>query len=497
MSTATKKLLAKLETSLTGLAEKANTIDSRLDAMKRPATGARAIDNPAPTAPNRDWASGHAPAARSGSESSLSSRGFMFSKLAHAKGEQNPDIAKNEIAFCAGLTRKAIAAGYKTEHHTNSILIPIMPELLPTDLLSQEEFHEAKQYMTAGVQNGDIDQLKWHLGKANVVAPANPQSWVDQSAGGSFVPPPMFGTPIELLRNKAALLNAGATVVPLGPSGRMIFPRLTNATQAGWTGENVPQTPSQAGTGTLELSAKKVWGIVVLPGELIRFGSPSIEILIRNDLFQSVALVMDYGMLQGPGSSNVPLGIATQCSNTSLPGYVAASTTAYGVSGYGNALVNVVSNELTPQNVYDFTAAIKANNATPTTYIMRPEMAVGFRKARWTPYSSGTNAGGFTFDLTRKQGDPTVMELDGLPVVETVQVSNTRGTGAQTYIICMNGPDFLVGMFGAIEFTQSDVGWTLQSQDQVMIRALLSCDGGSRHPSSIAFADGLGYAVGP
>lgn len=479
--------------ALKGLSETANSMKSQLDAMKRPATTARSIN--APLNPDIYVQDGRAPMIRQG-DSVLSSRGFMFGKILQAKAEKNDDIAKNELAMCENFTKKACKAGFKMASHTSGFLLPVFPDLLPSDLVDNNEYHEMKSYIAAGVDRADPGQLNWYLKKANVTAPAPVQSWLDQSVGGAFVPPPMFGAPIELLRNKAAMLNAGATVVPLGPSGRIIFPRLTQATQGGWTGENTAQTPSQAGTGTLELQAKKAWGIVVMPGELIRFGSPAVEVMIRNDLFQTVSLITDKGFLDGAGSSNVPLGISTMGANTGT-GYVAPSATAYGTSGYGIALPYVVSNELTPQNIYDFEAAIKANNANPTVWIMRPEMAAGFFKARTSTYSGGNQTGQFVFDVTRGQGDGQPDRLGRYPIVESVQVSNTRGNGSQTYIICMNGPDYYVGMFGAIEFTQTDTGWTLVSQDQVAVRALISCDGGSRHPGSIAFADSLGYAIGP
>jgi HK97 family phage major capsid protein len=483
--------------TLKGIVDRLNNMDARFDAMAKPQTGARPVGG---LDPQRSvyTPDGTAPAARRG-ESALSSRGFMFSKLLHAKAVGDDNIAKNELALCKSFSQKAYGQHFKPlySNMAQGFLVPVFPDLLPTDLLDNNEYHEAKSYIAAGINGADPEEVKWWMTKANVVAPSNVQSWVDQSVGGAFVPPPMFGAPIELLRNKAAMLNAGATIMPLGPSGRITFPRLTNATTGGWTGENTQMTPSQAGTGLLELSAKKAWGVVVLPGELIRFGSPATEVMIRNDLFQTVSLIMDKGFLDGAGSSNVPLGIATMGASTTAPPYVAASSTAYGVSGYGIALPYIASNEVTPQNVYDFIAAIKANNAVPTVWIMRPEMAAGFFKARSTPYSSGTNAGQFVFDITRSQSDPQKMVLAGLPIVETVQVSNTRGNGSQTYIICMNGPDFYVGMFGAIEFTQTDQGWTLLSNDQVAVRALISCDAGSRHPGSISFADQVSYAVGP
>ena len=44
--------------------------------------------------------------------------------------------------------------------------------------------------------------------------------------------------------------------------------------------------------------------------------------------------------------------------------------------------------------------------------------------------------------------------LSGLPITRSTNVSKSRGSGSQTYVICMDGADYLIGMFGAIESTR-------------------------------------------
>ncbi len=445
------------------------------------------------------------PAARIG-ENIMGSRGFRFGKMLACIGNPNEqhlrDDCKIELEFCDRIARKMHAYGYASDltNGRSSALVPIWPEAFREDQITDDEYREMHQLIHEGVRGADWDEMAYHgkrflgyRGKAATAATPS-QSWIDTSIGGGFVPPPTFGPPIELLRNTAAMLRAGATTMPLGPSGRVQMPRLTSATQGGWSGENVVNNPVNAGTGLMTLSAKKAIALVAFPNELLRFGSPAAEAMIRNDLFLTVSLIVDKGCLDGPGSDNIPLGLATMGAQS-----VSGGAPAAGSSGLNTAGVNVITptntGQLAPQDFYEFLAAIASANGIPTSWIMHPKLFYAACKARWTPYSGGTSQGGFTMDMMRSLADDFTERIVGKPAVLSTQVSKTRGSGAQTYIICMNGPDYILGMFGAIEFTQSNQGLNLVSADQTLIRAILTADGGPRHPGEVAFCDSLNFSV--
>ena len=437
-----------------------------------------------------------APWGRKG-ENIMGSRGFSFARLIAGIGSdsrQQLEKSKIELEFADRFAREMEKCGWRSDRK-NSYLAPLWPEGFDTDSVPEGLYQEMKSLVYAGTANADPNEVAWleqkYYGQKAAATPASPaQSWIDQTLMGSFVPPPTFGPPIELLRNKEAMMSAGCTVMPLGPSGRLIMPRLTGATQGGWSGENTGQTPNTASTGSLELSAKKVIGIVALPNELLRFASPAAEVLIRNDLFKTVALIADKGLLEGPGSSNQPLGLATMATAGMTPGTAGTST-------YGCNYLGVTSNQLTGQQTYDFLSTIEENNGEATAWIMRPKMAYAFYQARWTPYSGGTSQGGFLFEITRNLDGKAQKNLAGIPITSTVQVSNNRGVtdGSQTYILCLNAEDYIFGMFGAIEFTQTDAGFTLLASDQVAVRAVLTCDGGLRHPGLLTMADQVKFTI--
>lgn len=419
-----------------------------------------------------------APRARQG-EDIMTSRGFHYGKaLGVLGGKLRPDEAKVEMDYCHRFTDICVKQGYRP-HNANSVLVPFWPEAFSEDSLSQSEYFEMKSLLAAGVSRADPDEAQYYTNRFSTKAAIAPaQSWIDQSAGGSFVGPATFGAPIELLRNTEVFMKAGATVIPLGPSGRMTFPRLTGATTANWSAENVQNTPTTAQTGQLELSAKKVIGTVVLPNELLRFGSPATEAIIRNDLMKSASLVLDKGLLDGPGSNNQPLGLATM-----------------GAAGQLATVTPAASNQLSPQDAYNFQAVVESNNATPNCYVMHPTLKWGWYEARWTPYSGGGQLGGFMFDMVRGPDGSMDSYLGGLKIVSSTQISKTRGSGSQTYMLCFDASDYYLGLFGAIEFASSDSGYQLLSQDATAVRAILTGDGAPRHPGAVGFADALNLTV--
>ena len=445
----------------------------------------------------------HAPWARKG-ENIMGSRGFSFAKLIGSIAGVIPhDQAKMERELSQRMRQNFTAHGYQIKHH-ESQMAPIAPSFFSKEHVSDTEYHEMKQMLNASIEGADREEAEWLQKKAfeaqgKAATAASPSmSWIDSSVGATFVPPPMFGEPIELLRNKEALMNAGATVVPLGPSGRMILPRLTSATQGGWVGENTVQAPINPVTGQVTLGAKKVMGLVVLPNEFLRFATPAGETMVRNDLFKTIALIADNGFLLGPGSDVQPLGLITMATTS------VASTTAGTISSssYGCVYVNATgSNQLAPQDLYNFRAGIEENNGTPTAWIMRPTMRAGIAKSRFTPYSGGDSKGTFIFDLTRSMGDGTDTKLDDMKIISTAQMPNNRGTtigttgSTNTTVLCLDATDYIIGMFGAIEFFQTDQGWNLASADQSLIRAILSCDGAMRHPGLVACSDAISTTV--
>lgn len=443
----------------------------RIDDTLATGSARRSVRGAVPAAP---------PAARRG-ENIMGSRGFQFGKAVSALRNAIPqEEAKIELEFAGKFTKCMRDQGWKGERG-DSILLPFWPEAFPADVLDQGMYMEMKCLLDAGVSGADPNEVldAWRQGKS-AVSPA--MSWVDQSSGAAFVGPPQFGPPIELARNTETILSV-ATIMPLGPTGQVTMPRLTQATQGGWLGENSAQNPVNPGTGTLNLRAKKAFAIVVVPGELQRYGAPAMEVLVRNDMFKTCGLVADQGFLVGAGSDKVPLGILTAAGQAGNP--------------LGFSIVNpAVANTLSPQDINKFLSAVAQANGKLDVFLMNPVLFYNMDAVRETNYSGGANTGLFVMNPFQTRAEPEQLTWKGRKVIASNQLPLTRGTGSQTAVIGGVGDDFVAGMFGAIEMSATDQGWTLFSSDQIAIRAILSCDGGARHPGWWSICDNLNQAVG-
>lgn len=414
-------------------------------------------------------------------ENSMGSRGFMFSRLVALIGNQlDADQCKVEMDVCGRLRKSMQQVGIGWHQEKNSFLAPFASNYMPADLVDQSTQAELRQMVKAGVANFDRDEMLAMARKAGPEYERKAMSWLDPTIGGSLVGPPEFGELIDLFRNTDALINAGAQVIPLPPSGRIKYPRQTSASAGYWLGENANATETTVGTGDLTLSSKKVVGFITMPNEILRYATVAAEALFRGDLTKTLNLTMDQALLEGGGGDNVPLGLI----NT--PGIATVTPTTVGALG----------NTISPQDIYAFTSATEANNAVMDGFIMRPELFYKFVQARAGVYngSAVVGQGQYTFDQFREMGQGFGKQLGGFKVTTTPQVSQSRVKSSATNLTYMIGgmfTDFIIAMFGGIEFMSTGEGYTLARADQTAIRAILSCDGGPRHPAAFAVADNL------
>ncbi len=451
----------------------------------------------------------------------MNSKGFSFAKMILCVGDPSTysfDVyCPNEKALMTDLTQRLVQGGYHPALECNQMqgmakVAPLIPEYFETEDLSQcisrQDIYGYKAYMAGGVENADPEAADWLAKKyfapqqkaaAGPVTPAQ-AAFADNSLGGSLIGPPTFGPPLELLRNVEALMSAGATTMPIGPTGSILMPKLVAPTTATLLGENKAATPVTYQTGQIELRAKKIVSLVVMPGELLRFGGPNAETLTRNDMMKSVALGMDYQLLFGAGAPAAPLGLFTMAANTATTGggiYVVPTVGVPGRSGFGVVIIQPSNaTQMSPQDIYDFEAGIEQNNGEASAYIMAPTLFAGFRKARWTPYSGGTNQGGFTFDLTRLLEGTTQRAIDGRKVVVTNQIPVTmlsawtgQGSlagGSSTNLFAGDWSRYAIALFGGIEFAQETGGIQLFGSDQIAVRALASFDGAPMYPGLFA-----------
>lgn len=127
-------------------------------------------------------------------------------------------------------------------------------------------------------------------------------------AGGAVVPTYWLLPVIELLRNKTVLNRVGMRTIP-GLTGNVILPRLEAPSTAYSVAEIAAVTASQQTLGQLTGTPHRVAAEVDYSKQLVFQSSPDIENLIRDDMFQVLALKRDALGLFGQGANSEPLGI--------------------------------------------------------------------------------------------------------------------------------------------------------------------------------------------
>lgn len=454
-----------------------------VEALTKSVTGIvdRLKQTPAPgTQPNQVFGS---PYVRTG-EDPMSSRGFSFMKmLGLITGACKPEDAKVECDIHDRMT-KCYKSDYSWANGSragaNAFMAPLATSFLQEEYIPRSFRHELKQLTTAGVNGADPDEAMWIRRKMleRQGYGAKDLSWLNEFSGGALVAPPEQGELIELLRNKEALVNAGARTVPLPPQGRLKYPRQTSASTAYWIGENTPITQSEIGTGDITLAAKKLAILIKAPNELIRFASPAAEALMRDDMTKSLALGLDLACLEGQGGDTRPLGIINmQNINT-------VTSTNTGANG----------DQVVAQDIYRMIAAVEESNAEFEGWIMRPKTLYKYYQLRWDSVAQGDKSGGFVFNLIREAGDGVKALLGGYPVTKSTQVSQSQAKGNATNLTYVLGgmfSDYLIGMFGAIEFASTTLGDTAFVNDQTWVRAILSADCAARHQSAFVLMNNL------
>lgn len=208
-------------------------------------------------------------------EDPMSSRGFSFCKMIGVLSGGVPrEDAKIELdvadrlnnVFCKELG--SAGYDYKGGGQTglHRFLCPLATGFMQEKIVPREFRQEMKALVAAGTDGADYDEMRRMRTKMYAGQYGNKAlSWVNELTGGAIVAPPEQGELIELLRNKEALVNAGARVVPLPPQGRLKYPRQTAASTTYWIGENAPITESTVGTGEVTLQAKKLAVLIKAP----------------------------------------------------------------------------------------------------------------------------------------------------------------------------------------------------------------------------------------
>jgi HK97 family phage major capsid protein len=278
------------------------------------------------------------------------------------------------------------------------------------------------------------------------------------SLGGNLVQTDVLSDSfIEILRNKAMVIAAGATVLN-GLQGNVAIPRRTGASVAYWITEGNSPTESTAVTfDQVTLSPKTVGAFVDYSRKTLLQPALSVENLMRSDLFAVLGLGVDAACIAGAGTAATPLGIVTS---------TAIGTSSMGAQAAAPTWAGIVACE----------TAIAAGNADmgKMAYMLSPQV-------RGTLKTTVKGTAGSLGFIMENDGS-----VNGYPayVTNQVPVNLTYGTttGSAKCAIFGNWSDLLIGLWSGVDILVDP--FTGSSSGTVRIVALQDVDIAFRQTAS-------------
>ncbi|OIR10981.1 phage capsid family protein [mine drainage metagenome] len=293
------------------------------------------------------------------------------------------------------------------------------------------------------------------------------------TTGGTLVATNLLaGSFIEVLRNKARVLQLGATVLS-GLVGNVNIPRQTGQSSTYWVTEGGNLTESEATFDMVSLSYKTIGTFGAVTRQMLMQGTPDVEMIARADLVATMALGIDAAALYGAGTGGAPTGISN-------------------VSGIGSVVGGTNGAQLTIDHLIQLETQLTAANVDEENlaYLTNAK-AVGWLKGlkSTTGQYLWTNS-----PLGQRSGTPG--EINGYPMARTNQARSnlTKGTSAGicSEVYFGNWAELLIGEWGVLEIVPNPYDATLFKQGGVLLRAMQSVDIAVRHaPSFAVMSDAL------
>lgn len=235
-----------------------------------------------------------------------------------------------------------------------------------------------------------------------------------------------YGGFIDMLRNKARVLAAGARMLS-GLDGPVTFAKQNGAGTFTWVGENpgADVAESNLTLTTVSLAAKTGQSTTSFSRQLLRQASEDVESMVRNDIAAIHALGIDQAALYGLGSSNQPQGIFTASG---------VGVVALGTNGAAPTYANMLNQQ----------AQVEAANADVGSgaYITTPGIKFTLMNTQKFATTNGAPVWGDDNTVAGKPGFST----------NQVQSTLTKGTGTNLHA-CYYGcwDQLVVGEWGAME----------------------------------------------
>jgi HK97 family phage major capsid protein len=290
------------------------------------------------------------------------------------------------------------------------------------------------------------------------------------STGGLTVQLTVEPSLIEVLRNRAVVARAGATMMG-GLVGNLSMPRQTGVATATWNAENAPLTASSQTFDQVGLSPKRLGATTNYSKMLLAQSSLDIEEIVREDLLRIIALAQDLAAIYGtgPGDSTgpQPTGIMTVAANA--PGAFAPGLRSPNIVFGGPA---------SWQSVVEFEGNVESSNVSldrAVAYITTPKT-----KAVWKTTPKAVNYPVYLWEGGGAQNAPGM--VNGYAAFATNQI-NTGPAAVPNMVLFGVWSECILATWSGLDIVTDP--YTLAPNFQIRIVMNLLTDIAFRH--AIAF----------
>ena len=296
----------------------------------------------------------------------------------------------------------------------------------------------------------------------------------DFEAGGALVPPGFTAEIIELLRAQTVVRRLGAQQRPM-VNGKLVMPRITGGSSFSYVAEGTEPNATEITTGDLELTARKVIGIIPISNDLLRMAAVNVDAIVLADMTAGLGEFEDINFIRGDGTGAKPRGLR----------YWALAA---------NVLVMTATPDLakTRKDIGRLRLALKQNKI----------------KMRTPAYILGPRTEEYLLALVDGNGNLAFPEMrEGkigiYPYAMSEQIPENLGGGTESEMYLADFYEVIIAdsldlrIDASTEATYKDSSGNQANafgKDQTVIRLIAEHDLGMRHPAGIGVLTGLTWA---
>ena len=264
---------------------------------------------------------------------------------------------------------------------------------------------------------------------------------------------------VDVLRNSLVLNSLGIRVL-CGLTSNIAIPRKSAASTIASYSEIAAITASNPSTTQITMAPKRVGGQVVYSKQALIQGNPDVDMMLRDDLAQGVAVQIENLGINGTGASNQPRGL-------------------FNFNGIGSVVGGTNGLALAWSHLVDLESACANANSEPDSkagYLINTKVRGAAKKN-----VKGTNLP-FIWDAGAQP-------LNSYRAAVTNNVSST-GTKGSSSGVCSSAAfssdwsDMVLGLFGGLDIVVDP--YTQAGTGQVVITANQFIDVACRQPASFA-----------